>query len=323
MHRKSEQVRRVQAEGVSGRFVKKCNCFLEDSTVQERIKSKFAPGDAANVSRSEYFYYEVSPNDKPGMAIVCGGYELCARDYEVQRGSYPYYVVEYIVRGKGAIEIRNTTHELYSGVIAAFSPDDKHHYTCNPDDPLEHIFFALTGDMVPELFRQCGLDKLGSIQSHDPQQSFETFMKIMEIGLKKPPLSQELCCSYLRCVLLEQASENSSSREYESPSFKSFCRSKAYIDENFSNLRGLRDAADAVGLNVRYISRLFKRYINLTPHGYLMRLKLNRAGTLLLSTDLPVGKIAALVGFDDQYHFSRNFRKHHGLSPAKYRIEHS
>ena len=290
--------------------------------MQQRIKSEFAPGDAASVRRSEYFYYEVSPNDKPGMAIVCGGYELCGRDYEVRRSSYPYYVVEYIVKGTGAIKIAGTTHELSSGVIAVFSPDDHHHYTSDPNDPLEHMFFALSGDEVPQLFQQCGLDRLGSIQSQDPEKSFEMFMKIMETGLEKPPLSQELCCSYLRCVLLEQASANGGSREYESPSFKSFCRCKGCIDKNFSSLHGAGDAARAAGLNVRYISRLFKRYINLSPHEYLMRLKLNRAGTLLLSTDLPVGRIAGLVGFDDQYHFSRNFRKHHGLSPAKYRVEH-
>jgi AraC-like DNA-binding protein len=290
--------------------------------MKNQIKSEFAPGRAAPVKRSEYFYYEVSPNDRPGMAIVCGGYELCAADYEVKRNSYPYHVVEYIVRGRGTLEINGTVHPLSAGTIAVFSPGQSHHYLCDPSDPLEHIFLALTGEDAAGLFELSTFNRLGAIQSSDPQGSFELFMKIMETGLEKPPLSQELCCCYLKCVLLEQASANQMPRENGSPAVNSFFRAKNYIDRNFSELKGVKAVAESVGLNIRYLSRLFKRYINLTPSEYIMRLKLNRGGKLLLSTELPVKRIAEMVGFDDPYHFSRNFKNHHGLSPAKYRTAH-
>jgi transcriptional regulator GlxA family with amidase domain len=53
-----------------------------------------------------------------------------------------------------------------------------------------------------------------------------------------------------------------------------------------------------------------------------MRLKLNLAATLLLTTSRPVHKIAEQVGFEDPYHFSRNFKKFHGFSPRNYRLAH-
>ncbi len=70
------------------------------------------------------------------------------------------------------------------------------------------------------------------------------------------------------------------------------------------------------------MSRLFKQYQNITPWEHIMRLKLNKAATLLLTSDLPVKTIARSIGFEDQYHFSRNFKKFYGYSPQKYRKIH-
>jgi len=53
-----------------------------------------------------------------------------------------------------------------------------------------------------------------------------------------------------------------------------------------------------------------------------MRLKLNKAASLLLTSSRPVHEVAAQVGFEDPYHFSRNFKKFHGLSPRNYRLAH-
>ena len=53
-----------------------------------------------------------------------------------------------------------------------------------------------------------------------------------------------------------------------------------------------------------------------------MRLKLNKAGRMLLTSELSVKEIASMVGFEDQFHFSRNFKKHFGYSPSEYRNMH-
>jgi transcriptional regulator GlxA family with amidase domain len=70
------------------------------------------------------------------------------------------------------------------------------------------------------------------------------------------------------------------------------------------------------------MSSLFKRYSDNSPHEYLTRLKLNKAANMLLTSRLTIKEIAREVGFDDPYHFSRNFKKFHKLSPKYYRNIH-
>jgi AraC-like DNA-binding protein len=98
---------------------------------------------------------------------------------------------------------------------------------------------------------------------------------------------------------------------------------KKYIDENFSNPQISPSlVAEKCCINVRYMSRLFKNIADIQPRQYIDRLKLNKAVSLLLKTNLSVGQIAYSIGYLDQYHFSRNFKKAYGLSPNNFRKRH-
>ncbi|RKY06254.1 MAG: hypothetical protein DRP56_07760 [Planctomycetota bacterium] len=101
-----------------------------------------------------------------------------------------------------------------------------------------------------------------------------------------------------------------------------YLQCKRYIDDNFSKISSPQEVADQCGINPRYMSTLFKRHCHTPPHEYVMRLKLNKAANLLLASMLSVKEIAYQVGFDDPYHFSRSFKKFHGLSPKHYRYKH-
>ncbi len=71
-----------------------------------------------------------------------------------------------------------------------------------------------------------------------------------------------------------------------------------------------------------YIRKLFKRKTGITPHQYLLRLRLQYAAKQL---SIPNGKkysiseITVSSGFRDPFYFSRMFKKHYGVSPNAYR----
>jgi AraC-like DNA-binding protein len=64
--------------------------------------------------------------------------------------------------------------------------------------------------------------------------------------------------------------------------------------------------------------KLFKQTVGMTPHAWIVRLRLERACSLLSHTGRSLTQVAQEVGFYDQSHFNRAFRQAFGVSPSKY-----
>jgi AraC-like DNA-binding protein len=74
-----------------------------------------------------------------------------------------------------------------------------------------------------------------------------------------------------------------------------------------------------VGLSESSFFALFKSATGLTPLDFFIRARMQRAGALLAETPLQIKEIAARLGYDDQFYFSRLFKSVHGVSPREYR----
>ncbi len=77
--------------------------------------------------------------------------------------------------------------------------------------------------------------------------------------------------------------------------------------------------AAMVGLSPSYVSTLFRRYMGRTIIAYVNEVRLREARSLLRNTELSVGEVARLAGFDDRYYFSRLFKRREGCTPHQYR----
>src|SRR5690606_18963733 len=79
------------------------------------------------------------------------------------------------------------------------------------------------------------------------------------------------------------------------------------------------DFAARSGVSASTFSRLFQELTGTTPVDFTRRQRIRRARRLLRSTDLPVSRVAELVGYADPLYFSRVFRAVSGASPTAYR----
>jgi transcriptional regulator GlxA family with amidase domain len=64
---------------------------------------------------------------------------------------------------------------------------------------------------------------------------------------------------------------------------------------------------------------LFKRRIGSAPIDYFTRMRMQRAGRLLCETDLSVKEVAAKLGYDDPFYFSRVFKSVNHMAPSDFR----
>ena len=81
----------------------------------------------------------------------------------------------------------------------------------------------------------------------------------------------------------------------------------------------LEELAAAAYLSPFHFARLFKKLTGLPPHAYLAALRIERARTLLATTDLSITEIAARVGYANSSHFGKAFRQFNGLTPRAFR----
>ncbi|MBW8816539.1 MAG: AraC family transcriptional regulator [Caulobacterales bacterium] len=92
----------------------------------------------------------------------------------------------------------------------------------------------------------------------------------------------------------------------------------AALHEGYQDDIGLDDLAAASGLDRFRLTRAFKAQLGLSPHAYLVQLRL-RAARRQLARGTPPAQAAADAGFADQSHLGRWFRRAYGLTPAAYR----
>ena len=81
----------------------------------------------------------------------------------------------------------------------------------------------------------------------------------------------------------------------------------------------LAELAETVGVDPAHLGRVFQRHYGVSIGTYVRRLRLDRAAARVAGTNAPLASIAAEQGFADQSHFTRAFKLHVGVTPARYR----
>ena len=95
-----------------------------------------------------------------------------------------------------------------------------------------------------------------------------------------------------------------------------FKRLKAYILARLDAPIDVTALADVAGRSPFHFSRVFARSVGMTPHRYVVHLRLQRATELVRDGRGSLAEIAARTGFADQSHLSRWVRRVHGVSPS-------
>ena len=93
-----------------------------------------------------------------------------------------------------------------------------------------------------------------------------------------------------------------------------------YIERHYAEPCSLRNLAVMAGLSRFHFLRLFRAATGVSPHQYIIALRLRAAAERLRSTAEPVTSIALDVGFNDLSHFNLLFRRSFGVAPRQWRM---
>ena len=77
--------------------------------------------------------------------------------------------------------------------------------------------------------------------------------------------------------------------------------------------------AGIAGVHPVHLSREFHKHFHMTIGEYIRKRRIEHASELLSNSELSMAEIASTCGFSDQSHFCALFKKHSGMTPAKFR----
>jgi len=94
------------------------------------------------------------------------------------------------------------------------------------------------------------------------------------------------------------------------------------MQENLNRKLLPGEIARAVNLSLAHLRYLFKAETGMSPAQYLRSLRMKEASRLLETTFLSVKEVMHRIGVSDESHFTRDFKKVYGMTPAQYRAHH-
>ena len=273
---------------------------------------------AGQIEDYRYFFLNLAPSSKSELTVVCGGWERCTADYRIDRADFAYYGLEYVAKGKGLLTVNGVKNKLMPGTVFAYKPFTAHSIHTSADDPLVKYFIDFSGRDARRIISPKVLGAHGIAHLHHTQPIHDLFEQALETGLKGGTLAPRLCSLLLELLSLRIEENAHTPSEAHSRARQSFERCRAELQKHFRTIQSVSELADLTHFDPAYLSRLFYRFVGESPYQMLTRLKMNEAAAHLIGGRYTVKEVAAQVGFSDPYHFSRAFKKHHGIPPVRF-----
>lgn len=270
----------------------------------------------------------IETSEVPGTLRIWRPLEIKSLELHVGTSfqhSYPRhwhdeYYISAITAGAGRFFYRGKDHIATPGTLVLVAPGEVHtHSDCSGGRSFRSLHMApsFVAQVDSELLRS--RDALANFQStviSDPG-TLSLFLKLHNSLERSGTLLHH---ETLMLSLFTQLSRDFNRRAYNSSLAGRECvavrRAVQFLQEHYNESISLRSLADLGNLSPYYFNRVFSRTIGMPPHAYQIQLRIMFAKSLLKAW--PIASVAALTGFVDQSHFTRQFKRLVGVTPAQY-----
>ena len=278
------------------------------------------------------YIYKVFPNQVfIDLGLYQFGYERCDPSHSFGPATRNHYLFHYVLSGKGRLYSKNTSGEDMICEISAeqgfmIFPGHETFYAADSQDPWEYLWLEFDGLRVFEGMKMVGI----SINQPVYQPFYKNYGEVVKQEMQHIVDHRDLSPMYLighLYLFLDALICSITDRPKSSISgtgLRDFYVREAisFIEKNYCYDISIEDIAAACGLDRSYFGKLFKREIGQSPQTFLITYRMIKATDMLLQTDLPISEIGQQVGYENQMHFSRAFKKYYGLSPLQWRNSH-
>lgn len=250
------------------------------------------------------------------------GYYPQARHHFRERPSgSAQFILIYCIDGMGEIRVGETLHLVTADHFFIIPAGMSHAYRSDGQNPwsIYWIHFSGTKSGIYSRFacQALSIERGKTSRVNDRIDLFSEIFRNLDRGFSIETLEYiNLCLQHLMASFthLSQFRLIKESGEKDP-----VAQSINFMLENLTKKLKLEEIAFETGLSASHYSRLFLNRTSHSPIDYFIQLKIQRACRLLDNSGWMVADVSREMGFDDQFYFSRVFRKVMGMSPVEYR----
>ncbi|WP_236648865.1 AraC family transcriptional regulator [Spirosoma sp. 209] len=233
-------------------------------------------------------------------------------------------ILIYCTDGLGWVQVPKGRVQLQAGDLYAIAPGVPHSYAADPQQPWTIYWFHINGSACAEsVWATLGnADQLPqTVRVVFSPERIALFDRIYDTFLNGYSQSNLLFANLTLPYFLASfvLPDNFRPKTRVAAPVSATDRAIQFMQDNLSRPVTLDNIAQSAHLSVSFFSRKFRQDTGYAPIEYFNHLRIQRACQLLHFSNLRVNEVAAQLGMDDPFYFSRLFKKQMGLSPAGYR----
>lgn len=230
------------------------------------------------------------------------------------------YQLLYMVSGHADYLLDGEWQTVGEGKIVLYRPQVPQFYRTYSQAPMLCRWVHFSGTEAASLLEECGMGQ-GNLFSPGLCPAAEALLKSMVVEiLHREPMYRIVVESQFRQAMAlfgRQMAQRKGS--VASSSRQRILSIVEYMNRHYFEPLQTEELAARCGLSKYHFIHLFRMCMGMTPYSYLIRIRMERAETLLQTGDMTVQEVAFVCGYNDPLYFSRAFSRHFGVSPTDYK----
>lgn len=236
---------------------------------------------------------------------------------EVPAHSRTHGAVLLIRAGTGRIIVGSSSHRVRPGDVELYLPREGHAYLPDPGTSLSATVITFVPADDPPTNR--ALERLGAWRHFDSMHEYSPLCEMIgneaRSELEFRHQAAEHLLASLICMLIARIDPE--------PANNRIPAIDAAMEQLYRHLdTKLADVAADLGVSPEAIRKQFRRHFGQSPVHYFSAYHSRRLAVALRETDATLRELAEQFGFYDEFHLSRVFKRHMGMSPSQYRRSH-
>ena len=233
---------------------------------------------------------------------IFSGREACNPSHTFGPHAREHYLIHFCISGRGTLEDKYGSHEIVAGEMFIIRPSEITVYRADENDPWEYVWLAFTGSRALLFTTEKSVYKA-------PDGVVEKLAELVEERSYTPD-------AYL--AIIHALIDACFSGEVERDDIVSSI--KQYIQHNYMEPLSVSGLADVFSFERSYLFRIFKERYGVGIKEYITHVRMERAKAYL-ADGKRVADCAAMVGYTDEFNFSRSFKKQFGISPREWQSQ--